>query len=92
MLVFRSGESLYGVGNAFLLGLFAPPTLVGYFASAEKLSRAAFGLLNPIRETLYPRISRIIFSLRQRGASGPNGAPFRSTLSLTGLSLLLFAP
>jgi PST family polysaccharide transporter len=59
MFVFRSGESLYGVGNAFILGLFAPPAIVGYFASAEKISKAVFGLLNPIREALYPRLSHI---------------------------------
>lgn len=60
MFVFRSGESLYGVGNAFLLGLFASPVQVGYFAAAEKISRAAFGLLNPIREALYPRLSNML--------------------------------
>ena len=59
MFLFRSAESLYGVGNAFLLGLFAGPVQVGYFASAEKISRAAFGLLNPVREALYPRLSSI---------------------------------
>ena len=59
MFVFRSGASLYGVGNAFLLGLFAPPAVVGYFASAEKITKAAFGLLNPIREALYPRLSSL---------------------------------
>jgi PST family polysaccharide transporter len=59
MFVFRSAESLYGVGNAFLLGLFAAPAQVGYFASAEKVSRAIFGLLNPIREALYPRLSSL---------------------------------
>ncbi len=57
MFLFRSAESLYGVGNAFILGLFATPVQVGYFASAEKISRATFGLLNPVREALYPRLS-----------------------------------
>jgi PST family polysaccharide transporter len=59
LFVFRSGESLFGVLNAFILGLFASPTQVGYFASAEKISRAIFGLLNPIREALYPRLSSL---------------------------------
>jgi len=59
MFVFRSGESLYGVGNAFVLGLFASPAVVGYFALAEKISKAMFGLLNPIRESLYPRLSSL---------------------------------
>jgi PST family polysaccharide transporter len=59
LFIFRSAESLYGIGNAFLLGLFATPAHVGYFASAEKISRAFFGLLNPIRESLYPRLSHL---------------------------------
>ena len=65
MFVFRSAESLYGVGNAFILGLFASQAQVGYFASAEKISKAAFGLLNPIREALYPRLSSLVQGSRQ---------------------------
>jgi PST family polysaccharide transporter len=60
MFVFRSTESLYGAGNAFLLGLYAPPVLVGYFAAAEKVSKAVAGLVNPVRESFYPRISRLV--------------------------------
>jgi PST family polysaccharide transporter len=59
MFVFRSAESLYGVANVFILGLFTGPAEVGYFASAEKISRAVFGLLNPIRESFYPRLSNL---------------------------------
>ena len=50
---------LYTSGNAFLLGLFAPPTAVGYFAGAEKLSKAFMGLMNPINQALYPRLSHL---------------------------------
>ena len=59
MFLFRSSESLYGVANSFLLGLFAPARFVGYFSPAEKISKAAFGLLNPIREAVYPRLSHL---------------------------------
>ena len=59
MFVFRSAESLYGVGNAFLLGIFAAPELVGYFSSAEKIAKAVTGLLNPIREAIFPRLNRL---------------------------------
>jgi PST family polysaccharide transporter len=69
LFVFRSAESLYGVANAFILGLFAAPAQVGYFASAEKISRATFGLLNPIRETLYPRISNLAHHSPERAAT-----------------------
>src|SRR5439155_26300868 len=60
MFLFRSAESLYTMGNAFILGLFAAPALVGYFAAAEKISRAVFGLFDPIRESLYPRLSHLV--------------------------------
>ncbi len=68
MFVFRSAESLYGVGNAFLLGLFAAPAVVGYFATAEKISKAVFGLLNPVREALYPRLSLLVASAEREAA------------------------
>jgi PST family polysaccharide transporter len=68
MFVFRSAESLYGVGNSFLLGLFAAPAIVGYFAAAEKISKAVFGLLNPVREALYPRLSYLAQTARREAA------------------------
>ncbi len=68
--------------------------MVGYFASAEKVSRAAFGLLNPIRETLYPRISHIISQSPFRAAqlARIGAAVSISGGVLLGLSLLIFAP
>ncbi len=65
LFVFRSAESLYGVANIFLLGLFAPAAVVGYFATAEKITKAMFGLLNPIRESLYPRLTYLVASSEQ---------------------------
>ena len=94
LFVFRSAESLYGVGNAFVLGLFAPPVLVGYFASAEKISKAIFGLLNPIRDALYPRLSRMVgHSTRDAARLARAGA---AIMALGGLLLgtftFVFAP
>ncbi|WP_299030473.1 flippase [uncultured Thermanaerothrix sp.] len=60
MFLFRGAVSLYTVGNAFLLGLFAPPQIVGYYAGAEKLSKALLGVLGPIMQTLYPRTSYLV--------------------------------
>jgi len=68
MFVFRSAESLYGIGNVFLLGLFAPAAVVGYFATAEKITKAMFGMLNPIRDSLYPRLSYLAASSEQAAA------------------------
>jgi PST family polysaccharide transporter len=94
MFVFRSAESLYGVGNVFLLGLFAPPAIVGYFASAEKVSKAAFGLLNPIRDAIFPRLSHL--ALQGREAAGRlarlGAAAMIGGGVALGLALFLFAP
>jgi polysaccharide transporter, PST family len=68
LFVFRSAESLYGVGNTFLLGLFAPAAVVGYFATAEKITKAMFGLLNPIRDSLYPRLTYLAVSSERAAA------------------------
>ena len=60
MFLFRGSMSLYGAGNAFILGLFASPVAVGFYAGAEKLARALMGLLVPIHQSLYPRISNLV--------------------------------
>ena len=60
MFLFRSADSLYALGNSFVLGLFVSPVLVGYYAGSEKISKAIFGLMNPIREALYPRLSSLV--------------------------------
>jgi PST family polysaccharide transporter len=57
LFVFRSAEGLYGVGNAFILGLLGPAVQVGYFASSQKITKAVFGLLNPIQDALFPNIN-----------------------------------
>ena len=94
LFVFRSGESLYGAGNAFILGLFAPAASVGYFAIDEKISKAAFGLLNPVREALYPRLSRLAAG---SGAEAARLARIGATLMISGgfllgIGLYVFAP
>ena len=95
MFFFRSAESLYGVGNTFLLGLFATPEIVGYFAAGEKLAKAAFGLLNPVREAIFPRLSH----LAARGGAEAAGqlARIGATVmigggALIGIGLYMLAP
>ncbi len=66
MFLLRSGESLYSVCNSFVLGLFVAPVYVGYFAGADKITRAAFGLLIPIRDVLFPRMSHLASSSMDR--------------------------
>ncbi|MBV9764610.1 MAG: oligosaccharide flippase family protein [Acidobacteriaceae bacterium] len=60
MFLFRSAHNIYVLGNAFILGLFASPQSVGYYAGAEKINSAAVGLLSPLTTALYPRAAGLI--------------------------------
>ncbi|MBV9406790.1 MAG: flippase [Acidobacteriaceae bacterium] len=94
MFLIRSAQSLYTMGNAFLLGMFAGPTIAGYFAGPEKISRALSGLFNPIRETLYPRLSKLIHaSPLQAARLARLGLIITSTGGLViGLTIFFSAP
>ena len=60
MFLFRGAYHIYSLGNAFILGLFASPQDVGYYAGAEKISSAAVGLLSPLSTALYPRAAGLV--------------------------------
>jgi PST family polysaccharide transporter len=94
MFLFKSSVSLYTTGNAFILGLFVSPQLVGYYAGAEKISRACLGLLNPISQTLYPRLSHLAYHARDRAArlARVGITLMGSTGMAIGILLFLFAP
>ncbi len=66
MFFFRSAISLYTTGNVLILGLLSSPLIVSYYAGAEKLSRASLSLLNPVSQTLFPRVSHLITRDRTR--------------------------
>jgi polysaccharide transporter, PST family len=59
MFLLRSGFATYSTANVLILAMFAPAGIVGYYASAEKVSRAIAGLLLPIRDAFYPRLSQL---------------------------------
>jgi O-antigen/teichoic acid export membrane protein len=50
---------LYSSGNAFILGLMANDTAVGYYTAGEKIVRAIVGILGPLSQALFPRFSRL---------------------------------
>jgi PST family polysaccharide transporter len=65
IFLLRGATTLYTTGNAFLLGIFVTPQFVGYFAGAEKTSRACTSLLQPMSLVLYPRLSRLTQTSRR---------------------------
>jgi PST family polysaccharide transporter len=59
MFLLRSGLATYSTANVLILAMFAPAGIVGYYASAEKVARAVTGMLLPIRDAFYPRLSQL---------------------------------
>jgi PST family polysaccharide transporter len=58
LFLFRTSLSLYTTANVFVLGLFASPSSVAFYAGAEKIARTPLGLLTPFTQAIYPRLSR----------------------------------
>ena len=94
MFALRSAESLYTAGNGFLLGVLSTPYLVAYFAGPEKISRALFGLFNPLRDALYPRLSSLTpNSPRQAARLAWIGTVLTTAGGLLiGVAVYIFAP
>lgn len=95
VFIFGNAASLYTIGNTFFLGLLAPPQFVGYYAGAEKIVNALFyGLLEPVNESLYPRLSTL-FSRAQTEAArlARIGIALMSIIGVVmGILIFLLAP
>ncbi len=61
----RNSFIVSSLSGVFVLGFFAPPAVLGYYAGAERISRAVIGLLAPLTDALYARINRIMASSPQ---------------------------
>ncbi len=85
MFLFRSAYMVYSAGNAFILGLFAPAQVVGYYAGAEKINTAAVGLLAPFTTVLYPRAA----AMAKTSVSKTARVTAISTYIIGGLSIVL---
>ncbi|KAF0152108.1 MAG: polysaccharide transporter PST family, partial [Ignavibacteria bacterium] len=51
--------NLYTVSNTFILGLFAPPIIVGYWSAADKMRMAVQNMLMPFTQGMYPHLSKL---------------------------------
>lgn len=62
----RAVENMQGSVNTFVLGLVASSTVVGYFSAADRLTGVGWMLMTPISQVLYPLMSRLVVTERER--------------------------
>ena len=55
-----AATEIYASSNIVLLALISGNVAAGYFAAADKLIRAALGMLTPLKTAAYPRISYLM--------------------------------
>ena len=58
--------TLYTNTNVVLVGLLGGVTQAGYFSAAEKIIRAAQGLLTPLTQVLFPHVNTLVRQSRER--------------------------
>lgn len=85
LFVFRSATGMYLQANSFILGLVSTAQAVAFFGGAEKIIRAAIGLIQPVTQALYPRISHLAASDHRRA----HALVRLSLLLVGGLGILL---
>lgn len=77
--------SLYTTSNTFILGLLANNTIVGYYAAAEKVVKALHGLVSPLSQGFYPRVSNRASFSREEGLRWAS----RALVYMGGLGLII---
>lgn len=85
MFVFRSAVSLYTLGNSFILGSICSPTVVGYYAGSERISKGILSLVQPINQSMYAEINRAMAKDKVQAAQIAK----RSLILMTGIGLIM---
>ena len=91
LFVYRAGLNVHAAAMAFLLGCVAAPEVVGYYAAAERVAKAALSFLDPLTLTLFPRLSALAGSSQRRLAWHGTGALLAAG-TLLGAALFVTAP
>ena len=82
--------NLYTTSNVFILGLFAPANIVGYYAAADKVRMAFQGILSPMSQSVFPYVNKLLSESYDRFISF-NKKLFKIALVIGAvISLMLF--
>ena len=82
--------NLYTTSNVFILGLFAPANVVGYYAAADKIRIAFQGVLSSMSQSVFPYVNKLLSESYEKFISF-NRKLFRIAAVIGAtISLLLF--
>ena len=92
MFISNISINLYTSSNTFILGLFAPAPIVGYWSAADKIRMAVQGILSPITQGLYPHLAHLFSQSKEKAIEfiKKSFLPIGLTGFLVSLALLLF--
>lgn len=82
--------NLYTTSNIFILGLFAPLNVVGYFSAADKIRMACQSILSPMSQSVFPYVNKMVSESYERFINF-NKKLFKIALIIgAAISILLF--
>lgn len=58
--------NLYTTSNVFILGLFAPSSVVGYYSAADKVRIAFQGILSSMSQSVFPYVNKLLAESYQK--------------------------
>lgn len=58
--------NLYTTSNVFILGLFAPNSVVGYYSAADKVRIAFQGILSSMSQSVFPYVNKLLAESYQK--------------------------
>lgn len=85
VFLFRLVSSIYTKSTILIVGLYATSTEVAFYAGGEKICKGATGLMSPVTQSLFPRMSSLILK------GGPEAKKLfvKALLLLMSVSLIL---
>jgi PST family polysaccharide transporter len=90
LFISQASVSLYTNTNVFLVGLLVGNLQAGYFSAAEKLIRAAQGLIAPLSQAVFPHVNALATRSRDLAVRFTSRIlMWMSTISLLSSFLLL---
>ena len=90
---FRLTSSLYTKTSTFFLGMSESASVIASYSGAEKVSKGTCGLLSPISQALFPRLSYLLKHDIKQGKSLfiSAGSTLIALSSITSISLFYFS-